>query len=782
MDSTHKDKLDKRRQSSLLVRRNQNRRNLPIRINKIWAIFAQYIIDKMLEEKQAERDAKEEKERENNKDKKKNKSKKKKNSLMDIDEEDVELTPEPQEFNHDKSSTPIEEINGKTDDILDSIINSNKDDKNNKKRPSQDDVDQLLFDEDDNNDNNNNNNNHNKGHESIEVLAIDPRLFNDAKTKRRSHSSSSRSSQSSSNSDSNSDGSNNSDGGINIDVYELEITYPQFNIVLNNNNIEVSPDMAAALIWLLLDTNKELDDEVKSLGQESDNLHNNPMKERGFHSKQFKKIYKCKIRYKMIDTLMKRLNNGSVSRQDKSLHPKHLSYEKRNLVIWDKIFEHLLNKTSFNVEEDYLYGALAEEDLTDGDKIIDMLSSLESHWQHRVQLMEHIDDKLNSGSAMERDIFFASILSNNENFIKVLTGWSTQLTDDRSGVARTGVMLLPAVLSSILLCIQYPAILFDEQQVIHPIYNGIFTLVKNRRLKDMADDAYESLIQVTDIFAEVASDLQDFQLLSIIIKVLEDHSNPKIEKHDKARESCIGGIGFLLYGVEPPPEQQINDNNNNIKNNSMLIPNNPTHQAVSTPIGALSEKDRINGTDDIKLPEFKGVGLLKSNSAEKTGTKLSKTMQREYLLENEDFIKSFGNILKNGVTDKSEYGRRKAFKLLQRLESEKEGKVLEELQTKWDFTIQKKYKNWKKLSSKPKRKKGKKKSSKKIRGKKSTLKNQVKNMKKNSTLKKKTEKKTEKKSKSDNNEDDIKSPPSTTKITITSENGDQNQVDANYAD
>merc|ERR1712113_382786 len=143
-----------------------------------------------------------------------------------------------------------------------------------------------------------------------------------------------------------------------------------------------------------------LDDEVKSLGNESDNLHNNPMKERGFHSKQFKKISKCKISYKMIDTLMKRLNNGSVSRQDKSLHPKHLSYEKRNLVIWDKIFEHLLNKTSFNVEEDYLYGALSSEDLTDGDKIIEMLSSLESHWQHRVQLMEHIDDKLNSGSAM----------------------------------------------------------------------------------------------------------------------------------------------------------------------------------------------------------------------------------------------------------------------------------------------------------------------------------------------------------------------------------------------
>ena len=95
-------------------------------------------------------------------------------------------------------------------------------------------------------------------------------------------------------------------------------------------------------------------------------------------------------------------------------------------------------------------------------------------------------------------------------------------------VARTGVMLLPAVLSSILLCITYPAVLFDEERVIDPIYNGIFTLVKNRRLKDMADDAYESLIQVTDIFAGVASHLKDFELLKLLIKVLEDHSNPKI--------------------------------------------------------------------------------------------------------------------------------------------------------------------------------------------------------------------------------------------------------------
>merc|ERR1712154_168005 len=37
--------LDKRRQSSLATRRHQNRKNLPIRINKVWSCFAQYVVD-----------------------------------------------------------------------------------------------------------------------------------------------------------------------------------------------------------------------------------------------------------------------------------------------------------------------------------------------------------------------------------------------------------------------------------------------------------------------------------------------------------------------------------------------------------------------------------------------------------------------------------------------------------------------------------------------------------------------------------------------------------------
>merc|ERR1712176_191411 len=82
----------------------------------------------------------------------------------------------------------------------------------------------------------------------------------------------------------------------------------------------------------------------------------------------------------------------------------------------------------------------------------------------------------------------------------------------------------------------------------------------------------------------------------------------------------------------------------------------------------------------------------------KTASKLSKEIQREYLLKSEEFVISFGNVLKFGVTDKGESGRKKAFKLLQRLESENEGKLLEDLMTnKWDAIIAKKFANCKKL-------------------------------------------------------------------------------------
>merc|ERR1712129_650151 len=77
--------------------------------------------------------------------------------------------------------------------------------------------------------------------------------------------------------------------------------------------------------------------------------------------------------------------------------------------------------------------------------------------------------------------------------------------------------------------------------------------------------------------------------------------------------------------------------------------------------------------------------------------------------------------------------------LLQRLEGEREGALVEPLLAKWDFTVQKKYKNWKKLNARKaeskKKKKGKGKG--KNKRKKSSMKAQLKNKQKNGKGKKK---------------------------------------------
>merc|ERR1712204_21283 len=122
-----------------------------------------------------------------------------------------------------------------------------------------------------------------------------------------------------------------------------------------------------------------------------------------------------------------------------------------------------------------------------------------------------------------------------------------------------------------------------------------------------------------------------------------------------------------------------------------------------------------------------------SEEKENGKSKISVAMQRVHLLDTEQFVTALGAILKHGVTDKAESGRRKSFKLLQRLEGEREGALLEPLLAKWDFTVQKKYKNWKKLNARKaeskKKKKGKGKG--KNKRKKSSMKAQLKNKQKN---------------------------------------------------
>ena len=143
------------------------------------------------------------------------------------------------------------------------------------------------------------------------------------------------------------------------DTSSSSISFGEFNLVLNDHAIAVSPDMSAALIWLLLDHNHLLSTSELTLGLASDNDHNDPMRERSFHAAQFKRITKSRISKSMLASLMTALET-LVCAHDKSQHPKHLSYKRRNLVIWDSLCRHLHDEQPLNVEEDYLYGALSQ--------------------------------------------------------------------------------------------------------------------------------------------------------------------------------------------------------------------------------------------------------------------------------------------------------------------------------------------------------------------------------------------------------------------------------------
>eukprot|EP01084_Bolivina_argentea_P129869 229329_1 len=441
-----------------------------------------------------------------------------------------------------------------------------------------------------------------------------------------------------------------------VDVLAIVITFDQFNIILNNHEIELPPDMPPVLIWELLELNEMITPEVMQMGLEKDQSHENPLKERGFHQKQFKFIFRTKITYEMIEYLMRQLNDEVVlCAADKVCDPSHLSYKKRNLVIWHKVIQHLLRQKPFNVEDDYLHGVLQDDVLNDWTKIISIVSSLESHWKHRIQIMKYIDRLTPDEVVLSED-----------QFTQLLNGFCQQLKDNRSAVARVAVSLLPTVLSSLVLSVQFPSILFDKTGIIDPMYEGIFCVIKNRRLKDLAQDAKDTLMQITDICAELAADLDDDAALRCIVSTLEEHSNARIEKHSAVREGCIEGIGFVLFGIDEDVMQTIHE-----------------------------EKQEEEETAKDMKPSDK--------------------IQRRYLLQNEEFVASFGNIMHHGVTDKNELCRKKAFQWLQKLENYPNQNVLQDIGSNWNDMIHTKYKNFKKLEQRKSMKKQSAKKRKKIK-------------------------------------------------------------------
>eukprot|EP00483_Globobulimina_turgida_P003422 UN03428 len=95
-----------------------------------------------------------------------------------------------------------------------------------------------------------------------------------------------------------------------------------------------------------------------------------------------------------------------------------------------------------------------------------------------------------------------------------------------------------------------PAIVFDEENnCLSCILDGLFTLLKNKRAKTLADIAHDVLIETINILSTVAGDLDETAYMKII-KFLENHTRYDQEKHGKVRGGCILYALFVIYGTE----------------------------------------------------------------------------------------------------------------------------------------------------------------------------------------------------------------------------------------
>merc|ERR1712129_292471 len=90
-----------------------------------------------------------------------------------------------------------------------------------------------------------------------------------------------------------------------------------------------------------------------------------------------------------------------------------------------------------------------------------------------------------------------------------------------------------------------------------------------------------------------------------------------------------------------------------------LKPGQSHHQVITTPMGALHDEVDEGGIGVKSALQAMKEMNTESEEKENGKSKISGAMQRVHLLDTEQFVTALGAILKHGVTDKAESGRRK---------------------------------------------------------------------------------------------------------------------------
>jgi len=461
---------------------------------------------------------------------------------------------------------------------------------------------------------------------------------------------------------------------------------------------------------------------------------------------KIKYIKKRTINRQYIKRMLRHIAKN-IKRVHQIAAPKKLKKSKLLLVVLGKIFDAVQNQQPFDVQDDYLSQALTPDQLNSPSELLDILATRDAEWKQRVQVLEYLESNIVSNEALLP-------LFEEENFLLLVVGWTTQLYDERSRITQTAAELFPSLLTILLTRMETPALIFEpEHACLDTILEALFTLLKNKRAKTLSEIAHDVLIETINILATVAEDL-DETANHRIAQFLHLHTQFEHEKHEKVRAGCIAYSLFMVFGTE---SQELHNEQLRLSATSQGSPNSPNQLTVealgkahgpqalnkslsinsvdsevpASPVGSDNEEDgdgdeeeekghslEVSGASSALSVSSAGGGhvltasesklMLFDKSAKEKNVKIAKQPQRAYLLDDAVFMELFAKMIGNGIEDRGKESREKAMKVLKKIEATRPS-VLEEYIAAHHVA---KYEKWKKFnaskSGKGKKGKGKK--------------------------------------------------------------------------
>lgn len=376
-----------------------------------------------------------------------------------------------------------------------------------------------------------------------------------------------------------------------------------------------------------------------------------------------------------------RFISKNIKREDLLTLPKNVSPKKKYLVIFHKIFDSIKNQQEFDVQNDYLLQRLTTDTLNNYIQILEILETRKADWKDRLQVLEYLESNLESNDLL-------SPLFESENCLHLLLGWTSQMYDARSNLTKVAAELFPSLLSQLIGGLDIPAIIFEEEhQLIRSIFESLFVLLKNGRSKTLSDIAHDVLIQIVDMLAMIAQDL-DESAYARMIDLLYEKAQYANEKHEKVRSGCMIYSLFLLYGTEG--------------------------DAFDVQLNSLQKCKSANDADDESELKVDDVSVsdneCNSHSLMVRNVKMAKKSKRPFLFENEEFMCIFGKTVEVGIDDRSKDAREGAMKILRKIEIAEKEQSVAIFDRFFDEMIIVKYLKWKKynLPRKGKKRKNKK--------------------------------------------------------------------------